>query len=127
MVARRRSPFPDTAPMRLRSLLPCAVAVAALALPSAPAGAAATKRCKARDGVFVEYRVLRGSSRGVSCSSTFKVLFKGILNHRAPKGWRCRQPRSSAWPVVERCERRVRGRRTVTAELRATDDFFARD
>ena len=29
--------------------------------------------------------------------------------------------------VVETCERRVRGRRTVTAELHATDDFFVKD
>lgn len=112
--------------MRLRSSIPCAVAVAALALPAAPADAAATKRCSARDGVFVEYRVIRGSSRGISCSSTFGVLFKGILNQRTPSGWRCRHPRSSAWPVVETCERRTRGRRTATAELHATDDFFTK-
>lgn len=117
----------DTAPMHLRHLVPCAAATAILALPAAPANAAAKKRCSARDGVFVQYQVVRGSSRGVTCRSTFRVLFKGILDQRTPSGWRCRQPRASAWPVVERCERRRRGRRTVVAELRATDDFFAKD
>jgi hypothetical protein len=113
--------------MRLRHLVPCATAIVALALPAAPANAAAKKRCSAREGVFVQYQVLRGSSRGVSCSSTFSVLFKGILNQRTPSGWRCRHPRAAAWPVVETCERRVRGRRTVVAELRATDDFFTKE
>jgi len=110
--------------MRLRLLVPCATAVVALALPAAPASAAATKRCAAKDGVFVQYRVISGSSRSLTCSSAGRVLLKGILDQRTSGGWRCTTPRAAAWPVVERCERRVRGKRVATAELRATDDFF---
>lgn len=110
--------------MRLRLLLPCATAVLAVALPAAPASAASTKTCAAKDGVFVQYRVISGSSRSVTCSSAGRVLLKGILDQRTTGGWRCSTPRDAAWPVVERCERRVRGKRVATAELRATADFF---
>lgn len=110
--------------MRLRLLVPCAAAMAALALPAAPASAASTVRCEARDGVFVSYRVVRGPARSLTCTSAFRVVLKGILNQRPPTGWRCRTPSARAWPLVERCERRSRGRLTALAELRAVDDFF---
>lgn len=113
--------------MRPRLLLPCLATLGALAVPASPAQAAAPKTCKTRaaDGLFVTYQVHRGSSRGVTCSSTFEVLFKGILGHRPPNGWRCRTPRARDWPVVEVCQRRSRGRVTTTARLNAVDDFFA--
>lgn len=111
--------------MRLRSLVPCVATLAALTLPASPAQAAPKKTCKARDGLFVVYQVHRGSSRGITCTSTFSVLFKGILAHRPPSGWRCRTPRSRDWPVVEVCDLRRGGRRTATAELHAVDDFYA--
>ena len=111
--------------MRLRSLVPCAATLAALALPASPAQAAPKKTCKARDGLFVVYQVHRGSSRGITCSSTFAVLFKGILDQRPPAGWRCRTPRARDWPTVEVCDQRRRGRRTATAELHVVDDFYA--
>ena len=110
--------------MRPRLLLPSAVAGLALALPAAPASAASTVRCRASEGVFAQYRVLRGAARSVSCSSASRVLLKGVLDQRPGSGWRCRTPKDAAWPHVESCERRVRGRRTATADLYATDDFF---
>lgn len=110
--------------MRLRLLVPCAAAVAAMAVPAAPASAASTKRCKADGGVYVQYRVLRGPASSVTCGSAFQVLLKGILNQRPPTGWTCRKPADSAWPHVESCTKRTRGRNVATADLYATDDFF---
>lgn len=113
--------------MRLRLLLPCAAAVAAVAVPAtAPpsASAATTVRCTASGGVYARYRVLRGPSRSLSCRTASNVLLKGILNQRPPSGWRCRTPADRAWPLVETCDRRSRGRRIATAQLYATDDFF---
>lgn len=110
--------------MRLRSLVPCLATLALLAVPASPAQAAPKKTCKARDGLFVVYQVHRGSSRGITCSRTFGVLFKGILDRRPPSGWRCRTPRSRDWPVVEVCDLRRSGRRTVSAQLHAVEDFY---
>jgi hypothetical protein len=115
--ARDRRGIPDTAPMRPRILLPCAAALAALAgAPSAASAASAEVECKPREGVQVTY-VRRAGAGTVTCSSAFAVLFKGILDHRPPSGWTCRQPADRFWPVVETCERRTKGRVVVTADL----------
>jgi hypothetical protein len=110
--------------MRLRLLIPCAATIALAALPAAPASAAAKKTCAARDHTFVQYQVLSGSSRGITCSSTAAVLLKGVLDQKPPAGWRCRVSRASEWPKVSTCDRRVRGRRVATASLFTTPDFY---
>lgn len=110
--------------MRLRLLVPFAATVALAALPAAPASAAAKKTCTARDHTFVEYQVLSGSSRGITCGTTAAVLLKGVLDQKPPSGWRCRVSRAREWPKVSTCDRRVRGRRVATASLFTTADFY---
>lgn len=101
--------------MRPRHLVPCAAAVAALA--TVPSGAgAATLKCPPREGVQVTYDRRSGAPR-VTCNTAFRVLFAGILNRRPPAGWSCRQPAARAWPVVETCTLRRKGRTVVTARL----------
>lgn len=101
--------------MRPRLVVPCAAAVAALA--TFPSGAAAaTVKCPPREGVQVTYDRRSGAPK-VTCTSAFRVLFEGILDRRPPAGWTCRQPAARAWPVVETCTLRRKGRKVVEASL----------
>ncbi|WP_026910231.1 hypothetical protein [Patulibacter minatonensis] len=111
--------------MRLRSVLPLVASVVALAAVPSSASAAATRKCPVKDHLFASYQVQRGPSSAVSCGSAFAVLYKGILDQKPPKGWRCRDTAERAWPQVETCELRRDGRRVAVASLFATDDFFS--